>query len=235
MQVFRWPARGLHRDRFLVIVHSAIWHTLDRLTVNVAVVPFVKIMTFDPRAIINTFGEVNVYSGTAKKAPNDDDNPELAFKLALNRAIRKALGAISETNVWDETYHPKRRQRTPYCIRINGSELRVFTSNSGGDQLSLPGNKHGFAPIADLDPIVAHAVAQHAPIDVEVRFRNNLTLHYGKTNTVDGREGWTMTHCWLKPTGEGEPDDFGLDEKVFFDAEEAATRFSLRAKELLNI
>jgi hypothetical protein len=230
MQVFRWPNRGPHRDRFLIIIHSAVWHTLDRLTVNVAVVPFPKIMTFDPRAIINTLGEVNVYSGTARKASGDDDNPELAFKLALNRAIRTALASLGLSDVWDETYHARKR----------GRGMRTYRLNPEGQAVTDWIFQATPAPrcetfLDQLDRVPRHAVAQRAAIILDYGFRRWLELHYGKTNTVDGRIGWTPVHAWPKPDYEGEPDDLETRERCFFDDGQAVEAFILRAKELLNI
>ena len=242
IQTFRWPDRGLHRDRFLVIVHSAMWYALDGLVVYAAVVPFIKVMTFDPHAIINTFGDVGVFQGTAKKAPSDDDNPEFAFKLALNRAIRKALEAQNLGDVWDETYHARRSvPRGYYIAYVSGTDKMSVTNNPcyPSNIVALPGARGDRDRIlveAILFPrIIAHAVAQRATVDLKLGFRCNLTLHYGKTNCVDGRKGWTMVHSWPKSTGEGEPDDFGMSEQVFLDSKTAAEGFTAKAQKLLEV
>ena len=85
-----------------------------------------------------------------------------------------------------------------------------------------------------LPRIVAHAVAQRAVVDLKLGFRSSLTLHYGKTNCVDGRMGWTMVYYWPEATGEGEPDDFDMNEKVFLAGQAAAEGFTAQAKQLLG-
>ena len=86
-----------------------------------------------------------------------------------------------------------------------------------------------------LPRIVAHAVAQRATVDLRLALRHNLTLHYGKTNCVDGRKGWTMVHYWPKSTGEGEPDDFDMKERVIRESEHPAEVFTAKAKQLLGV
>ena len=86
-----------------------------------------------------------------------------------------------------------------------------------------------------LPRIVAHAVSQRAIVDLRLALRHNLTLHYGKSNCVDGRKGWTMVHYWPKATGEGEPDDFDMKEWVIRESENPAEAFTAKAKQLLRL
>lgn len=222
-----------------------------QMYVAAAVIPLVKVTTFDIHARhLDEFGKVGCYDGKAISTElGNHFDYSIGFKLALNRAIRKALAAQGLNDVWDETYHAKKHRQRRYCLEVGPNALgerviRAFKSHNtnGLVPLSLPQSDdddyrkiRGVAPLSMLPRIVAHAVAQRAAVDLKLGFRSSLTLHYGKTNCVDGRMGWTMVHYWPKSTGEGEPDDFDMKEWVMSESEHPAEVFTAKAKQLLRL
>jgi hypothetical protein len=230
IRIFTWPDRGLHKFKFLIHVLDEAKYTALRRNfwIKVAVTPIDMLLSPDVLEI-----KLKPWEGNVMRHPQDESNEAVARRIAMNRAIRTALEVQNLSDVWDETYHALRKQRRIYCMRRDQDSLVVSSSRS--KLMSLPGRCDGVAPLSMLPRIVAHAIAQRATVDLKLGFRHNLTLHYGKTNCTDGRKGWTMIHSWPKPTGEGEPDDFGMTEQVFRDDKTAAEGFAAKAQKLLEV